>query len=300
MLTVEGLQKRYGAVEALRGLSFSVPRGAFCGFCGRNGAGKSTALNIISGLTPRDGGRVVLLGDDLRLEPRVQTKARFAYVAGHLQLYWWMTCRQHIDFVARFYPTWERERECELLDLFRIPLRQRVSTLTTGQYLQLQLLMALAHRPELLLIDEPGNLDAVVRQRLMEGMLTAIADEAMTVVMASHLVSELDAVCDHLCVIDHGRTLVSGPVESLRQSVRRVHYRGVTRAVPPEELSRVAADWGDSALRLRAETGGVRTTVAGYTAERAAHLAQLLGAEGYEVEHLALQDLFIALTDELE
>ncbi|MBM3475354.1 MAG: ATP-binding cassette domain-containing protein [Armatimonadetes bacterium] len=104
-LAVRDLVKSYSRAKALRGLSFEVPRGAFFGVLGRNGAGKTTTLDIVTGLLRRDSGHVTILGEELRLEPLPETKARFAYVAGHLQLYGWMTCREHIEFVSRFYPT---------------------------------------------------------------------------------------------------------------------------------------------------------------------------------------------------
>ncbi len=295
VLIVEGLEKRFGRVEALRGLSFTVPRGAFCGLFGRNGAGKTTALNAVTGLVPRDAGRVVVLGDDIRYEPRAETKARFAYVAGHLRLFHWMTCREHIDFVAKFYPTWDKAREQELLEMLHIPLKQRVKTLSTGQYIQLQLLMALAHRPELLLIDEPGNLDAVVRQRLMETMIAAIAEEETTIVMASHIISELDGVCDHLCIMDQGQTLVSGPVETTAASARRVRYRD---APPSPACEWKPEQWQGATVRFGRDRDGVWAVVAGYTPARAALLDEYVGTSSYEIEPLSLQDLFVALTED--
>jgi ABC-2 type transport system ATP-binding protein len=292
VLIVDDLRKRYPGVQALAGLSFSVPKGAFFGLFGRNGAGKTTTLDIVTGLLMRDSGRVTILGEELRVEPEPETKARFAYVAGHLQLYDWMSCREHVEFVSQFYPTWDAAREAELLELFRIPLDQRVGTLSAGQNVQLQLLMALAHRPELLLIDEPGNLDAVVRQRLMETMIEAIADEEATIVMASHVINELDGVCDHLCIIDRGVALTSGPVESLVESVRRVHYRGV-KHIPAEA-------WLKQVVSLRRHGDEARAVFVGYTSERAEALAQRLNVESYEAERLGLQDVFVALTEDRE
>jgi ABC-2 type transport system ATP-binding protein len=292
VLVVQDLTKRYPGVQALGGLSFSVPHGAFFGLFGRNGAGKTTTLDIVTGLLMRDSGHVTILGEQLRIEPEPQTKVRFAYVAGHLQLYVWMTCREHIEFVSRFYPTWDPAREQELLAMFRVPLDQRVGTLSTGQNTQLQLLMALAHRPQLLLIDEPGNLDAVVRQRLMETMIEAIAEEDTTVVMASHIINELDGVCDHLCIIDRGVALASGPVDSLVESVRRVHYRGA-RAMPLGATT-------EGGFALKRHGDDFRAVIIGYTPERADALAQQLGATDYEAERLGLQELFVALTEDRE
>lgn len=292
-LVVEFLHKRYGRVDALCGLTFSVPGGAFYGLCGRNGAGKTTTLDVVTGLLARDSGRVRLLGEELRVEPAPATKARLAYVAGHLRLYDWMTGREHLQFVSRFYPTWDDERAQELTEVFRVPLDQRIKTLSTGQHVQLQLLMALSHRPELLLIDEPGNLDAVVRQRLMETMIEAIAEEDTTVVMASHIISELDGVCDYLCIIDQGVALTAGPVEGLVGSARRVHYQHA-RTDGADRLKL------EGAYAVEALGDDVHLVLAGYAPERAERIGQELQAEAYEAERLALQELFVALTQDRE
>lgn len=289
VLTVEALEKRYGSVEALRGLSFNVPEGAFFGLFGRNGAGKTTTLDIVTGLLARDAGRVTVLGEEMKVEPEPETKARFGYVAGHLQLYDWMTSREHIEFVSKFYPTWDSDRERQLRDMFRLPLDRRVGTLSAGQYVQIQLVLALAHHPELLIIDEPGNLDAVVRQQLMATMIRAIADQETTVIMASHIISELDGVCDHLCIIDEGVALASGPVEDLADSVRRIHLR-VAGPVTADDLD------APGILSLDQSENQVRIIMADYTDDRAQSLAHQLGAEDFQVERLGLQELFVALT----
>lgn len=289
VLLVDDLWKRYGKVEALKGLSFGVPRGAFFGLLGRNGSGKTTTLDIVTGLLARDRGHVQVLGEQLGAELSPEAKARLGYVAGHLQLYDWMTCDEHVRLMAQFYETWDDARERQLLEMFRIPLDQRVGTLSQGQNVQLQLLMALAHRPELLIIDEPGNLDAVVRQRLMETMIEAIAEEETTVIMASHIISELDGVCDHLCIIEHGVAWTAGPVEQLLDSVRRLHFRGVKRdASDPIRAYRC--------LRVDRRDGELRLVLPEYTPERAQRLSDALQADDFDTERLGLQEVFVALT----
>ena len=290
-LAVESLHKRYGRVEALRGLTFSVPRGAFFGLFGRNGAGKTTTLDIVTGLVARNAGTVEILGEQLGVELTPETKARLGYVAGHLQLYDWMTGREHLEFVSRFYPTWDDDRARQLAGAFRVPLDQRIKTLSTGQHVQFQLLMTLSHRPELLLIDEPGNLDAVVRQRLIETMIGAIAEEQTTVVMASHIISELDGVCDHLCIIDKGVALTAGPVDSLVDSVRRVHYQHA-RTDGADRLD------VEGAYAIEALGDDVHLVLAGYSSERAEQIGERLQAEAYEAEKVGLQELFVALTQD--
>ena len=124
VLDVVDLHKSYGATRALSGLTFSVPRGSFYGLFGRNGSGKTTTFDIVTGLLGRDRGHVVLLGEEVGLEPSPATKQRFAYVGGHLSLYHWLTLEEHLRFVAGFYPTWDEARCRELLEVFRLPMKQ--------------------------------------------------------------------------------------------------------------------------------------------------------------------------------
>lgn len=290
-LQVTELYRRYGRIEALAGLSFTVPAGSFFGLFGRNGAGKTTCLDIATGLTVRDRGRVRLLGEEVGLEPSPETKARFGYVGGHIQLYGTLTLRRHLDFVAGFYPNWDADYCQELLELFRLPLEQVVLGLSPGMHLQFQLVMALAHHPELLIIDEPGNLDPVVRARLMSSIRRVLQQRERMVLMASHLLDELDGVCTHMCIIDRGRALLSGPVAELTAQAREVRLQGVPLSGPPPLPGVHYFESGGPVWRVVTTSGGD---------ERAAALQAQLQAESAEVLPVGLQDFFIALTADTE
>ena len=291
VLEVQGLTKWYGGVAALRGLSLAVPRGAFYGLFGRNGAGKTTTLDCVTGLLGRDAGHLRMFGQEIGLEPSPALKQRFAYVGGSVGLYDALTLQQHLDYVSGFYATWDPERARELGGLFRLPWQQLVGTLSPGQHLQFQLLMALAHHPELLLMDEPGNLDPVTRQRLMATMIDILDRRESTIVMASHLISELEGICDHMCVVDRGTTLLAGPTAELVADVREVHFRGVA-AAPVAPLPDV---WDP-----RFSGTELHVVLPHFTEEQAAALAQQVGATGYEVGRVGLEEFFIALTAERE
>jgi ABC-2 type transport system ATP-binding protein len=292
VLQVTGLHKRYGPTVALQGLSFTVPRGSFMGLFGRNGSGKTTTFDIITGLISRDQGQVVLLDELVQFEPSPATKRRLAYVGGHLSLYHWLSVQKHLDLVSGFYPTWDWDHCREVLALFRLPLDQQVFGLSPGQHLQLQLVMALAHHPELLIIDEPGNLDPVVRLRLIESITEILRQQQATVVMASHLLDELQGVCDQMCIIDRGQTLVAGPVAELTAQAREVHFRGVKAAAQPPPVPGVwFRDFGG---------GECRAVFAAFDEKLAAAVAAQLDAEGYDAAPTGLQEFFIALTAERE
>jgi ABC-2 type transport system ATP-binding protein len=291
VLEVEDLWKSYGVVQALQGFSMAVPRGAFYGFFGRNGAGKTTTLDIATGLLGRDRGRLRLFGEEVGLEPSPELKERFAYVGGNLNLYDWLTLEEHLEFISGFYPTWDAARCEELKGLFRLPLTQRAGSLSPGQHIQFQLLMALSRHPELLIIDEPGNLDPVVRRRLMQTMVELLDQRRSTVLMASHLIDELEGYCDHMCVIEGGVALAAGSIEALTAEVREVRFPG---AAATGEL-RLAG-----VLVTQAGGGEVRVVMPHFTEGRAAALAQELGAGDYEVAQVGLEDFFVALMTERE
>jgi ABC-2 type transport system ATP-binding protein len=291
VLDVADLHKSYGKVQALHGLSFEVPRGAFYGLFGRNGAGKTTAFDCITGLLGRDRGVVRVLGEEFSFEPSPATKQRFAYVGGHIQLYDWMTVEAHIDFIAGFYDAWDNDRREHLLEYFRLPPDRHVFTLSPGMHVQLQLIMALARHPELLIMDEPGNLDPVVRRRLMSTMLEILEAEDATIVMASHLIDELEGVCDHMCIIDDGQALVRGPVGELIEHVREVHFRGAAGA---------ALEVGGDVLAAEPIGPDLRAVLADFSASRAEELAGGLGANAWEAARIRLEDFFVALTESRE
>jgi len=288
VLSVRDLQKSYGRVTALRGLSFDVPRGSFYALFGRNGAGKTTAFDCITGLLGRDRGVIRMLGEEVGFEPSPETKARFAYVGGHILLYDWMTLRDHLDFIGGFYPTWDDERCARLLGYFKLPMEQTVGSLSPGMHLQFQLVMALSRHPELLIMDEPGNLDAVVRRRLMSTMLEILEAEDATILMASHLIDELEGLCDHICIIDEGRTLLQGRVDELTEHVREVHLRGAGEAAVPT---------GDGILSVERIGPDLRVVLTEFTDERAAAIAADAGADSWEAARLGLEDFFIAVTE---
>lgn len=297
VLEVTGLAKTYGSVAALRGLSFVVPRGSFYGMLGRNGAGKTTTFDAVTGLIGRDAGRVRMFGEEVGMEPSPEAKARIAYVGGHILLYDWLTLQDHLRFVAGFYATWDEQRCQELLRVFRLPMRQRVGTLSPGQHLQFQLLMALSRRPELLILDEPGNLDVVVRQQLMESVLPLLeaperaTGAAGTVIMATHLINELEGVCDNICIIEGGVALAAGRVDDLIREVRTVHFQGVTTMEAPA----LAGLW-----RHRLGPEELEVVLPVFDEALAERLRGELGARSFEVGRVSLEEYFIALTSAQE
>lgn len=212
-LTTTGLGKRYRRTWALKDCSLTVPPGRVVALVGPNGAGKTTLLHLVVGLLAPDRGSVTVLGDPAgtaRALPRV------AFLAQDKPLYDGFSVADMLRFGARTNPAWDAglaERRLASLDL---PLGRKVGRLSGGQRAQVALTVALAKRPELLVLDEPlANLDPLARHDVMRGLMAAVAESGMTVVLSSHVVSDLVDTCDWLVVLNGGRVQVSGDIDDL-------------------------------------------------------------------------------------
>jgi len=213
--------KSFGDVNALDGLDMRVEEGEVYGFLGRNGAGKSTAMQIIMGVTRADSGSValfdeVLKGDDPRL------RQKLGYVAQEQNFYEWMHPLRLGQFVAGFYPNWDDAEYQRLLDALEVPRRRRILGFSGGMRAKLALALALAHRPQLLLLDEPtAGMDAVARREF----ITIVRDEAArsrrTTVFSSHLIDEVEQAADKVGIVDTGCMHYEGSLDLLRTSVKR-------------------------------------------------------------------------------
>jgi ABC-2 type transport system ATP-binding protein len=210
-LTATGLGKKYRRNWALRDCSLAVPAGRVVALVGPNGAGKTTLLHLATGLLSPTAGEVRVLG-----EHAGEALARVAFLAQDKPLYDGFTVAEMLRFGRLLNPRWDRDLATNRLAELDIPLDRRVGKLSGGQQAQVALTVALAKRPELLLLDEPlANLDPLARHEVMRGLMSAVADTGMTVVLSSHVVSDLENTCDWLVALGGGRVQVSGDIEEL-------------------------------------------------------------------------------------
>lgn len=232
ILDARGLVKRYGRVQALEGLDLSVGHGEVYGFLGKNGAGKSTTIRILMGITQPDGGQVSLFGQVAR-GGHVKLREKIGYVAQEQTFYGWMEARRLGKFVGSFFPTWSAadfERRCKQLD---VPLDRKVQTFSGGMKVKLALALALSHRPPLLILDEPtAGLDPVARREFLEIVRDDADQTGRTTFFSTHLIDEVELVADRVGIVDGGRARYEGPVGALAARVRLA--RGPADAeVPP-------------------------------------------------------------------
>jgi ABC-2 type transport system ATP-binding protein len=210
------LSKRYGRVSALSECTVAVPEGAVCALVGPNGAGKTTLLRMLAGLARPTGGTACVLGGAPRQDPGFL--AEIGFLAQEIPLYRRFTAEDHIQIGARMNPRWDASLVRTRLAELRIPLDQRVGTLSGGQRAQVALALTLAKRPRLLLLDEPvAALDPLARRHFLATLTAAVADAAggLTVVLSSHLVIDLERVCDHLILLAASRVQLCGDIDTL-------------------------------------------------------------------------------------
>lgn len=244
-LATRGLSRRLGREFAVRDVSLTVPAGAVYGLLGPNGAGKTTTLRLVLGLLRPGAGEVEILGMDARRHP-AEARRRLGYVPERPGLPGWMTVRRAMRHHAAFFPGWSDAYAAELRARMGIPEDRPVGQLSKGQAGKLSLLLALAHRPSLLLLDEPTDgLDPVARRDFMEMLLEYVADTGATVLLSSHLVHELERVADWIGVMDSGRLVAEMPLQEFRGSIKRLRVEPPAAPVEPAilpftVLSRVA------------------------------------------------------------
>jgi ABC-2 type transport system ATP-binding protein len=237
-LVVSGLHKRYGALQALRGVSFDLQAGEVLGYLGPNGAGKTTTLRIVLDLVRADAGTVRIFGEPAS---RAAIRARVGYLPGELRLYGDMRARAVLETFARFRPGHPPVLRDALLAAFGLgagDLAQRLKFLSHGTRQKIGLIVAMQHDPDLLILDEPTNgLDPLV-QRAFRAVLLERAAAGRAILLSSHVLSEVEAACHRVAVLRAGELLALEAVQALRQRVvRRVQVR--VRGEAPAALANV-------------------------------------------------------------
>jgi ABC-2 type transport system ATP-binding protein len=219
-VSTEGLGKRYGATWALRDCALEIPTGSVTALVGPNGAGKTTLLHLAIGLSRPTCGTVEVLG----LSPRDHGKAllpRLGFVAQDHPLYRGLTIAETFKFARELNPHWDDRYATQRVDHLGLKLGHKVGKLSGGQQAQVALTLALAKQPELLILDEPvASLDPLARREFLNAVMEAVAETGMTVILSSHIVSELERVCDHLVTLADSRTQLAGPIAEIVASHR--------------------------------------------------------------------------------
>jgi ABC-2 type transport system ATP-binding protein len=225
VIAISTLSRRFGAIIALNGVSLSLARGAVYGLVGANGAGKTTLIKHVLGLYRAEAGSVRVFGLNPVADP-VGVLSRVGYLSEDNDLPLWMRVDELLRYSRAFYPAWDDAYAEELRRAFGLDTGAQIKTLSRGQKARAGLLVALAHRPELLVLDEPSSgLDPIVRRDILGAVIRTIAHEGRTVLFSSHLLDEVEEVADHVTMIHRGTIVMSAPMDEVSTS-----YQSLPRA----------------------------------------------------------------------
>lgn len=225
IIVLDHVSRRYGAKFALNEVTLEVPSGGVLGLVGANGAGKTTLIKHVLGLLKSQSGSVRVFGLDPVRKP-VLVLSRLGYLSEDRDLPAWLSVGELIRYSRAFYPDWDPAYAETLRQQFQLPAASLIRTLSKGELAKAGLLVALAHRPELLILDEPSSgLDPVVRREILEAIVRAVADEGRTVLFSSHLLDEIARVSDRVAMLAHGKLVLSGELGTVLESHRRVVVR---------------------------------------------------------------------------
>ncbi|MBC8009736.1 MAG: ABC transporter ATP-binding protein [Burkholderiales bacterium] len=285
-IELRGLVKTYPKFT-LGPLDLTVPRGAIYGLIGPNGAGKSTAIDLIFGLGRNDAGTIRVLGLDHRRD-EVALKRRVAYASPELNFASWGRVGKAVRFVRGFYPGWDDAYCAELMRSFGLADSDKIATLSFGARTKLALLLALARRPEVLVLDEPTTgLDPVAKQEVFAALLQTVSDGERSVFISSHGLGDIERFCDHVGLLKNGRLLLEGRTDEIVERHRLVEF-----FAPRESLASTPAG-----LVVVRRSGDRFHGLLDQQSDALAWLRRQ-GAEPTTLTRLTLEDLFVALVKE--
>jgi ABC-2 type transport system ATP-binding protein len=285
IVEIAHLSRFFGKKQALDDVSQSIERGLVYGLVGENGAGKTTLIKHLLGLFKATHGSVRVFGLDPVRDP-VGVLGRIGYLSEDRDLPDWMTVAQLIRYNQAFYPAWDERFADQLRDQFELDPQQQIKRLSRGQRARAGLLIALAHRPDLLILDEPSSgLDPVVRNDILAAIIRTVADEGRTVLFSSHLLDEVERVADRVTLLHKGRVTLSAPLHEILQNHRRLVLRFEAPQTARPELPGMLSSQGEGREWTVLCNGGL---------EELRIAAAHAGAQVVEEETPTLDEIFLA------
>jgi ABC-2 type transport system ATP-binding protein len=234
VLEADGLGKRYGSRWALSDCTLAIPAGKVVGLVGPNGAGKTTLLHLAVGLLRPSAGSVSVLGEPPGTTP--SQLARIGFVAQDAPTYAALSIRDHLRFGEWMNPSWDAKLSEDRIERLGLDPRQKAGQLSGGQRAQLALTLAVAKRPELLVLDEPvASLDPLARREFLQGLMEVVAEHGASVILSSHLIADLERVCDYLVVLVGSQVQVAGDIDSLLATHHRLTGPRLDRGALPSD-----------------------------------------------------------------
>jgi ABC-2 type transport system ATP-binding protein len=286
--TVEAshLSKRFGAKRVLHDLSFGVSPGDVIGVLGKNGAGKTTLLELMLGFTQPTEGAVRLFGHESYRLPG-DVKARIGFVPQQDELLDSLKVADQLRVIASFYPRWDSELIARLCAEWGIDTEARIKSMSVGERQKLSILLAFGHKPDLLILDEPvASLDPIARRQFLEQLVEQSTDGQRSIIFSSHIVSDIERLANRIWILKEGRLDWQGDLDSLKESIVRVHLRGsgplpATLSIP-------------GALTIRRDAVLPTAVVRDWSAAAQADVEKQIGGP-VQVEPLGLEEIFLEL-----
>jgi ABC-2 type transport system ATP-binding protein len=284
ILEIRGLVKTYPQFQ-LGPLDLTVPKGAIYGLVGPNAAGKTTTIDLIMGMGMAEQGTITVFGMDHRKD-EVEVKKRIGYVSPDLSYNPWRTVKRLVHFIHQFYPAWDAEYCENLLERLGLGWNDSIPSMSFGSKIKLAVTMALAHHPDLLLLDEPTiGVDAVSKQEIFSELLAAVQDEEHTVLISSHGLADIERFADHIGIIHQGKMRLEGRMDTIVERYKQVDFEYGDGALPISGLYAVR----QSGNRWKAIVDTQNGTV---------DALQKQGARNLSQTPVTLEELFIALAKE--
>jgi len=283
-LATRGLAHCYEGSNVLTGVDLVLEPGSVLGLVGRNGAGKSTLIRAMLGLLEPLAGEAFVFGEPaLRLSDA--SKARIAYVPQQPEALAWLSARQMLDFVGRFYPRWEKGFAESTLERWQIPPNKLLAKLSPGERQRVDLIRALASQPELLVLDEPAAaLDPVARRELLREVALRAGESGTTVLFSTHIVSDLERAASEVAFLHQGKLLMRCSVDETKERYGRLWLPArMSSAAPAVALSRRRHDDGSLSLVVERDASG--------------HWPEAASLTGARVDALGLEDLFVEIAE---
>jgi ABC-2 type transport system ATP-binding protein len=255
VIETEGLGKQYRKRWALTDCTLSIPAGHVVGLVGPNGAGKTTLVNLATGMLAPTTGTIEVLGERPAADPA--QLARVGYLAQDAPVYAGLSVADHLKLGAHLNPGWDADTARRRVDQLDLDPGQKAGKLSGGQRAQLALTLALSKRPELLILDEPvASLDPLARREFLQDLMETVAERQVSVVLSSHLISDLERVCDYVIVLVDSRVQVAGPVDELLATHHLLSGPRRDPASLPDGLKVISASHTDVQSTLLVRTGG--------------------------------------------
>ena len=285
-IETKNLRCQLGTSFQIADLSMHVPERAVYGFLGPNGSGKTTTIRLLLGLLRPTSGNIAVLGMPMP-EQSAAVLARTGYVPERLHLYPSLTVGEAVRFHSAFYPTWDQTWANEMVKQLQLDVTRPISVLSKGETGKLMMLLALAQRPDLLVLDEPTDgLDPVVRRDILAALVQYVTDHKATVLISSHLVHELERICDWVGLMDHGRLVAELPMMEFKTGLKRLRVSGAPDSMSGAPFTLLVRERGNGVVE--------EWLVRGWTPSMQPYLDSV-GASLREVIDLDLEDGFVEM-----